>query len=265
MPGATDTVSGAALGGFIAAGLFFIAMAVTLARSWNEGHGLGKMGLLYLHNDNFAPKAVAYFDRAIALIPNDAQLYNLRGIAYSKMGDTARAEEDWRKVAELAPKDPEPHLNRGADFLRRGDLDGAIQALQAALAVKPDFKTAHSNLGAAYERKGELDLAIEHYSKAVSIDSEYANAFSNRAFAYFRRGDHELALADAERAIKLNSRLTMAHVNRGHALAALGRAGEAAQSYRAAIDLDPEPSIREESLRGLEAIGASTEDEEDDE
>ncbi|HSA56824.1 MAG TPA: tetratricopeptide repeat protein [Gemmatimonadaceae bacterium] len=261
-PLAADTLAGAALGGAIAGGLYHGVMAVALARLWSEAHGLGQMGLLYLHNDNFAPKAVAYLDRALALSPRDARLHNLRGIAWSKMDEPERAAEDWRRAAELLPNDAEPHLNLGADCLRRGDLDGAIEALHAALAVDPKYPTAHSNLGAAHERKGELEPAIEHYSKAVELDPDYANAYSNRAFAYHRRGDHERALADSDRAIALNPRLPMAHVNRAHALAALGRTGEAADSYRDAIDLDPEPSVREESLRGLERLGAITPDDE---
>jgi Flp pilus assembly protein TadD len=261
-PGATDTLAGAALGGAMAGGLFHLIMAVALARLWDEAHGLSRMAVLYLHNDNFASQAVAYLDRAIALAPRDAAFYNLRGIAWSKMGDADRAAEDWRKVTELEPNDPEPHLNRGVDHLRRGELDYAIEALHAALAIKPDHATAHSNLGAAHERKGELDPAIEHYSRAVELQPDYANAYSNRAFAWYRKGDHDRALADSDRAISLNPRLTMAHVNRGHVLVALGRNEEAADSYRAAIDLDPEPGIREEALQGLEALEAIAPDDE---
>jgi Flp pilus assembly protein TadD len=262
MPGATDTLTGAALGGALAGGLYHVVMAVALVRLWDQAYGLSRMAVLYLHNDNFAPQAVAYLDRAIALAPRDASYYNLRGIAWSKMGEADRAAEDWRKVSELVPSDPEPHLNRGVDHLRRGELDHAIEALRAALAIKPDQPTAHSNLGAALERKGELDAAIEHYTRAVELQPDYANAYSNRAFAWYRQGDHDRALVDGDRAIALNPRLTMAHVNRGHVLVALGRNDEAADSYRAAIELDPEPAIREEALQGLEALESIAPDDE---
>jgi tetratricopeptide (TPR) repeat protein len=263
--GVADTIEGAVLGGAMAGGLFHVGMAIALARLWSEAHGLSQMATLYLHNDNFAPKAVAYLDRAIALTPRDAKLYNLRGIAWSKMGEPDRAADDWRKVIELQPRDPDPHLNLGADYMRRGDPDRAIDALRAALAVNPNFATAHSNLGTAYERKGELDQAIEHYTRAIALDKDYANAYSNRAYAYVRKGDHAHALSDANRAIALNPRLAMAYANRGHALAAAGSRDEAVDAYRAAIDLGPEPSIREECLRGLETLGAGVDDDDDDE
>jgi Flp pilus assembly protein TadD len=256
MPLTAGSVSSTAMAGAIAGGLFMIPMGSLLAHLWDEAHGLGQMGLLFLHNDNFAPKAVAYLDRAIALAPRNAQLYNLRGIAWSKMDEPERASADWRKAAELAPNDLEPHLNRGMDFLRQGALDQAIESLQTALAVDPDEPKAHSNLGVAYERRGDLDRAIDHYDRAIAKLPDYANAHSNRGYAYFLKGHHHRALEDCDRAIALEPGLCMAHVNRGHVLAALGRTQDAEVSYRTTLDLGPEPSIEEEALRGLEVLGA---------
>jgi Flp pilus assembly protein TadD len=221
------------------------------------------MGLLYLHNDNFAPKAMAYLDRAIAMSPNDGALYNLRGVAWSKLEDPARAEADWRKAAELAPRDHQLHVNIAADHLRRGNVDEAIASLQTALAIDPKDARAHSNLGSAHVRRGDFEAAVEDLTQAIAIDRDYATAYSNRSYAFFRKGDAARALEDADRAIALDVRLAMAYVNRGHALAALGRMDDAADSYRTGLDCEPAPSIRDEALRGLERIGAS--DDDDDE
>jgi hypothetical protein len=43
-------------------------------------------------------------------------------------------------------------------------------------------------------------------------------------------------------------------VNRGHALHASGDIEAAAQSYRAALELEPSPEVQMEALRGLEAL-----------
>jgi len=251
------SVGSTATAGAIAGGTLMLPLGALLASLWDEAHGLRQMGLLYLHNENFAPKAIAYFDRAIALAPSDAELYNLRGIAWSKMDEPARASADWQKVTELLPNDPEPHLNRGVDFLRQGALDHAIEALHHALAIKPDHSTAHSNLGAAYERRGDLDRAIDHYGRAIEQRPDYANAYSNRGYAYWRKAEYDRALEDCERAISLDPKLGMAHVNRGHALAALGRTEDAGASYSTATELG-DPTIREEALRGLETLDRET-------
>lgn len=243
-----------ALTGVIVGGVFMIPIAVLLTLCWDESHGLSRMGTLYLHNDNFALKAVAYFDRAIALSPNDPDLHNLRGIAYSKAGDADRAAADWKTAAELNPHDAEPYLNLGVDFLRQGKLKEAIVTLEKALDIAPRHAKVHSNLGVARERSGNLDRAIQHFSDAIALVPDYPNAYSNRAFAHFRKGDHANAIKDCDRAIELDGRFVMAYVNRGHALSAMGEIGAAAQSYQEAMQLDAPPAIREEAMRGLEAL-----------
>ncbi len=85
MPG---TIAGVAAAGAIAAGLLMAPMSVLLVKLWDEAQSLADLGLLYLHNDTFAPKAVAYLDRAIALDPQKAQVLQL---ARGRPGPDARA------------------------------------------------------------------------------------------------------------------------------------------------------------------------------
>jgi Flp pilus assembly protein TadD len=245
-----------ALSGLITGAVFMIPTAALIAFCWDESHGLARMGTLYLHNDNFALKAVAYFDRAIGLSPNDPDLHNLRGIAYSKAGDPDRAATDWKRAANLNPHDAEPHLNLGVDCLRQGKLAEATAALERAREIAPRHPKVHSNLGVARERCGDLDRAIQHFSDAIALVPDYPNAYSNRAFAHFRKGDYANAVRDCDRSIELDGRFVMAYVNRGHALAALGDIAEAAQSYRLAMELEASPETREEATRGLDALNS---------
>ena len=240
--------------GAVAAGLFSAPMSVLLFRLWDEAHGCRRMATLFLHNDNFAAKAVSYLDHAIALCPEDPELYNMRGVAWSKMGDGARAAEDWRKAADLAPFDAGPYMNIGVDLMRQGAFDRAIEAFGTALERDPEDATVHSNLGTAFQKRGELDKAIAHYDKAIALRPDYANAFSNRAYARHLKGDHEGAIADCDKALELNGQLPSALVNRAHALAALKEHRSAAECYRAALEMGASPEVREEILQGLEAL-----------
>jgi tetratricopeptide (TPR) repeat protein len=249
-----DSLVASLVRGAIAGGVLAIVMAVLLMRLSDRAHGFARMAVLYLHNDNFAPKAVSYLDNALALRPDDPELYNLRGVAWSKMDEPVRAAADWAKAAELSPKDPEPHMNLGVDHMRREEFDQAIAAFQRAIAINPRHATAHSNIGTAFERKGELERAIAHYGKAIEVRRDYANAHSNRAYAYFKQGEHEKAIADCDRALEIDPGFGNAMLNRGHALAALGRHEEAWRSFQDAIDTELNPEAHEEALKGLEAL-----------
>lgn len=261
--GTTRSVVDLVLVGVVAASLFTIPMAVLLVTHWSEARGLQQMAKLYLHNDNFLNKAVSSLDRAIEIAPDEPELYNLRGTAWSRMGDSARAAADWAKVAALRPKDPVSQMNIGVDHLRRGDADAAVRALEAALSIDSKNAMVHSNLGNALQKRGDLERAIEHYGRAIQIRPDYANAYSNRGYTHYLRGDHTSALADCDRAVKIDPRLPMAFINRGHVLAALGDRAAAARSFRDAIELDPAPEVHDEALEGLVALGASVDDDDD--
>jgi tetratricopeptide (TPR) repeat protein len=251
--------------GTMAASVFMVPMAVLMAMLSSKSNGLAKMATLYLHNENFTTKAIEYLNQAIALSPRSADLYNLRGIAYSKLGDGDRADADFRKVTEFSPRAAEAHMNRGVDFLRQEDFDRAIEALKYATTVNPKLATAFSNLGTAYQKKGDYDAAIESYNRAVTLRAKYPIAFANRAYVYHLKGENDLAIADATHAIKLDSQLPMAHTNLGHALAGKGDVVMAARCYRRALALDPDYTVAEETLNALEKLGVRADEGDEDE
>jgi Flp pilus assembly protein TadD len=250
--------------GTMAASVFIVPISVLMAMISTRSNGLAKMATLYLHNENFTEKAVEYLDEAIALSPRSADLFNLRGIAHSKLGNASLADADFRKVTELMPRAAEAHMNRGVDFIRQGNFDRAIEALTYATTVNPKLATAFSNLGTAYQKKGDLDSAIASYSRAINLRAKYPIAFSNRSYSYHLKGEHDLAIADATHALELDSRLPMAHANLGHALVGKGDAVMAARSYRRALAMGPDHEVAEEVLKALETLGVRAEDEDED-
>ena len=252
-PDLADSLRGAAMTGALAGGVLAVPMGALLARVWDEAQGLSQMGLLFLHNPNFAPKAVAYFDRAIALAPDDAHHYTLRGVAWSRMDEPERAAADWAKASALNPEDPEPYFNRGTHLLDRGANTEAIASLEAALERAPASGKIQRALGMAFEQQDNLDRAIEHYDRAIGLDADDARAYVSRGGVFSRKGDLPQALRDCERAVALAPDLALAHASRGDVLAAMGQADAAAEAYRDALDLEPEPSVREQALRGLES------------
>jgi len=50
-------------------------------------------------------RAIADFDKAIALNPNVAVVYTIRGLAYENKGEVDRAIADLSKVLEIDPSD----------------------------------------------------------------------------------------------------------------------------------------------------------------
>jgi Flp pilus assembly protein TadD len=263
--GALETIGAAAGAGAIAGGILIAPMSVLLVRLSDQAQGLAELGQLYLHNETFAPKAVAFFDRAIAMSPNEARYYNLRAVGLSRMNEVERASADWEKALALAPQDPEPHVQRGVDCLRRGAVGEAVRLFESALATNADHARAHGYLGAAWERQEDLRRAFTHYDRAIALAQEDAKGYCDRSSANFRRGDYAKALKDAERAVRLHDHLGAAYAARGEALLMLERRDEALESFQEAIDLGVEPAVHEDVLRKMESIGPSPWSDEDEE
>lgn len=162
---------------------------------------LGKIALLL---DN--PKlAEAYYNRGLALEPDNAGLlFNLAGI-----------------------------------YDQQGDLDKAVEYYQKALAADPDFAYAYNNLGLVYERTKRFELAEAAYKTAIEKDPTYVYAQLNLGNLYAEQE----RLSDAELAYQLVLRTDAndpwAHMYLGNIALKQADYKRASGYYQASIKLNP--------------------------
>jgi small glutamine-rich tetratricopeptide repeat-containing protein alpha len=97
------------------------------------------------------------------------------------------------------------------------------------------LKTKGNELVAEFKYKD----ALAYYSKAIELDGSNHIYYANRAAAHSYLKDYRSAILDCEKAININPKYAKAHSRLGHALFHETQYARAAQSYRAACDLDP--------------------------
>lgn len=143
-----------------------------------------------------------------------------------------------------------------------GNIDRAVQRLEQSVEATPT-KEALVQLGIIAERRAQLDDAIRMYRRALDLDLRGEEA---RLAAYWRAtvlehlGDAHAAKNELPRAQQLweealeawrlalaarsegltGNELATAHLRRGMVLEKLGRAEDALQAFRAAIDARPD-------------------------
>jgi len=71
-------------------------------------------------------KAIADYTQAIRLDPDLAEVYGVRGLAYSQKGDFDKAIADCNQAIRLGPDFAEAYTNRGVAYDNKGDLDKAF-------------------------------------------------------------------------------------------------------------------------------------------
>jgi tetratricopeptide (TPR) repeat protein len=91
-------------------------------------------------------------------------------------GDFDSALAAYEQAARLAPNDAEIEHNWGTVLLRRGELEAAAEHFERAVALNPDSADSLYNLGVALEGLGRADQAIAHFRSAVAIAPQHVAA-----------------------------------------------------------------------------------------
>jgi len=90
--------------------------------------------------------AIADFDKAIALDPNDAAAYGNRGNAYYSKGEVDRAIADYTKAIALDPNFADAYTNRGVVYYEKGNKEQTIADFRKVLAIDPSHQDAKEGL-----------------------------------------------------------------------------------------------------------------------
>ena len=69
------------------------------------------------------------YKQAIEIDPDDAEVHNNLGIAYSKSGKYEEAIESYKQAIEIDPDDAEGHYNLACSYSLLGDVNKALESL----------------------------------------------------------------------------------------------------------------------------------------
>ena len=98
-----------------------------------------------------------------------SNIYTRRGIGYIYKGQLDRAIADYETAHKLAPNNIDPIYNRGRAYYGKGQYDRAIADYTQVIKLAPKFPYSYLNRGVAYEHSGQRDEAIADYSKALKL------------------------------------------------------------------------------------------------
>ena len=218
--------------------------------------------------------AIADYDGAIKLDPDDAQALNNRGNAYANRRDFDRAIADLTQALKLRPDYAQGHNDRGVAFAAKGDLDRArrrlraggqsstrrmpspgtiaasptatsrdldraIQSFDEAIKLNPNYAAAYYNRGNALEFKRDYDARHRRLRPARSSSSRISpRAWYDRGLSYGAKGDADRAIADLAESIKRDGKDASAFYNRGIAWRLKGDVDKAIADFGEAVKLD---------------------------
>lgn len=166
-------------------------------------------------------EAQSILDEMLAMDPNDAEAYYLRGVAYEQQANLEKAKQAYDDCLKRQPDNQAALNNRGVVQGQLGKSELAIADLERAIEVNPRDALAWSNLGLAQHLLHRHEDALTSYAKAIEIQPEIRYVFQrgNVMLDAERFGEAE---AEFTKVLDLDVRYAAAYLNRANARVSLG-------------------------------------------
>jgi protein O-GlcNAc transferase len=199
---------------------------------------LNAMGVLAAQS-NELQLAIQYFDRAIAVAPNDPGAHVNRGNALKQLRQPEAALASFDRAIALDPNNAIAYYSRAETYRDLGRLEEALAGYEKAVAINPAFVHATYRRGVLLQECDRPSDAIASYDQVIRSKPDHFNAHVNRALLLFNLGRHEEALASCEAVVALRADQASLYMLRGNVLRALDRPDAALADYDRAISINP--------------------------
>jgi Flp pilus assembly protein TadD len=116
--------------------------------------------------------ALYYYDRTIAIDPNDFKSYVNKGVIYDEAGDYARAIQSFAMGATLNPEDVLAHSHLAFLLHQKGDNRAAWEHLHAALEIDPDHPQPHFYLAIFFWDARIFREAMREWETVIDLEPD---------------------------------------------------------------------------------------------
>jgi len=150
--------------------------------------------------------------------PDDfAAHFSLGGIRLARLDPSAAAGE-LQQAVRIEPQNPEARNLLGSAFSGLGRTSDAIDQFRLALKIRPDYQNARYNLARALIKTGRLEESVDLFRQVVAAYPQDAQARNGLGEVLFREGKFAEAVAEFDKALAIDPSLTVAQKNRELAL-----------------------------------------------
>jgi tetratricopeptide (TPR) repeat protein len=181
-------------------------------RNLAQYNELLKNGSDSLDQNQFGP-AVQIFTEATRVMPNRAEAFYGRGLAFLGKNDPAAAVGDFNKAILLNHEYAEAYCQRALAQERLGNVISAINDCTEAIRLKPDYTIAYYHRFYSYFKNTNYDRAladiqaVEKFEPGLAqiINRAKADIYCRRGIEYMAKKDWYKAIYDFDLAKELNT------------------------------------------------------------
>jgi tetratricopeptide (TPR) repeat protein len=259
-----------------------------LRLSPNDEPILLNLGIVYLKEDLHS-RALPYFQRVLAIDPQNRQARQLLDVCRLYTGQTPAAVRDLKLLTEQNPRDQQLLFLLGLAYLKDGDsktarsvfnrmfedagparaqfllgkasyeaavFPQAEESFLEVLRLDPRFPGIHLELGKVYISEGRTGDAIKQLRTALNEKPSNEEADYYLGSLLVREGQYQQGIAYLEEAKRLNPDSYGVYLYLGRAKLHLGQAAEAVRLLQKSVELNPDDASAQYTLaRALKSSG----------
>jgi tetratricopeptide (TPR) repeat protein len=120
--------------------------------------------------------AADFFEKALALSPNNAVMRHRLGVTLFRMGDTRGAEAQFERVVRTTPTHREAHYNLAMIKAGSGRMEEALARVATALEQDPGYILARLLMARLLAITGRPAEALAQYTAALELEPLNPNA-----------------------------------------------------------------------------------------
>lgn len=195
--------------------------------------------------------------KAISLVPNDNDGFELLARVEAKAGDSGKAlstSYDWIK---RNPKFARAYVLTGSLEEARGNWKAAEELYRKAIEIQPHYPDAENNL--AYlllERGGDADVALSLAQAAHSEAPNEPSIDDTLAWAYYHKGLYKTAIGLLQDALKAEPESALYHYHIGLAYGKMNDRSQAKLHLRKALAIEPNSAQADLARKQLQELGS---------
>ncbi len=169
---------------------------------------------------------------------NLAKAWNERSIALTGAGQYDEALASINRAVGIAPEYVAAYNHKATILWYLGQYTEALTANQQALTLDETYARGWFTRGVILRAMGRTEQALTAYEQGLDLNPFSEWAWTNRSVILWQLADYDEALASAERAILLDDESVFAWYNKAAALSGMGAYGEAIAAYDQVLTLD---------------------------
>jgi protein O-GlcNAc transferase len=187
-----------------------------------------------------ADNAVAAWQKALSLHPDDAAGHAALGVLLSRQGKNDQAIAAFRAAVKLKGDDHSAWYNLAVLLLAAHELEEAAVACRRSLDLQPDRPQTWNTLGSILRAQGNNEQAADAFRRAITFQPDYVEAYCNLAMSLRELNRSDEAFGAASRAVALRPDYGPAQTTLATLLNDRGQTEAALAACRRALELGPE-------------------------